>query len=72
MISGADGSDEASSVHATEDGDGELGADAGDGEEFFKEALLGDLEEAEEGELVFADVGVDVEAGLGALAGRAE
>ena len=70
MIAGADGGDEAGGVDAAEDRDGEFGADAGDGEELFEEALFGELGEAEEGELVFADVGVDVEAGLGALAGQ--
>jgi hypothetical protein len=66
VVAGADGGDEAGGVDAGEDGDGELGADAGDGEELFEEAFFGELDEAEEGDLVFADVGVDVEAGFGA------
>ncbi len=67
VVGGADGGDEAVGVDAAEHGDGELGADAGDGEEFLEEALLLRLGEAEEGDLVLADVGVDVQAGLGAF-----
>jgi hypothetical protein len=66
-VVGADGADEALGGDAGEDGDGELGADAGDGDKLFEEALLLRGGEAEEGDLVFADVGVDVEGGLGAF-----
>jgi hypothetical protein len=66
VVAAADGADEAVGGDAAEDGDGELGADAGDGEELFEEALLGGLGEPEEEEGVFANVGVDVEAGFGA------
>src|SRR5216683_1839850 len=52
---------------ATQDGDGQLGAYAGDGQELLEEALLLGLVEAEEGYLVFADVGVDVEGRFGAV-----
>ena len=61
VIAGADGGDETAGVDATEDGDAELGADAADGEEFFEEAFLLGFGEAEEGDLIFADVSVDVE-----------
>ena len=71
VVAGTDGGDEAVGADAAQDGDGELGADAADGEELFEEALLLGLGEAEEGELVFADVGVDVERGLGAFAREA-
>ncbi len=67
VVAGADGGDEAVGVDAAEDRDGELGADAGDGEELFEEAFFLGLGEAEEGDLVFADVGVDVEGGFGAF-----
>lgn len=70
MIAGADGGDETTGVDAAEDRDGQFGADAGDGEELFKEALLLSFGEAEEGNLVFADVGVDMERGFGAFAGQ--
>ena len=59
-----------SGVDAAEDGDGELGADAADGEELFEEAFLLGFGEAEEGDLVFADVGVDVQGGFGAFVGK--
>jgi hypothetical protein len=68
VIAGADGGDEAAGVDAAENGDGELGADAGDGEEFFEEAFLLGLGESEEGDLVFADVGVDVQCCFDAFA----
>ena len=70
MVAGADGGDEAGGVDSGEDGDGEFGADAGDGEELFEEALLLEVEEAEEGELVFGDAGVDVKLGLAAFGGE--
>jgi len=70
VVAGTDGGDEAVGADAAEDGDGELGADAGDGEEFFEEAFLPGLGETEEGELVFADVGVDVEGGFGTFGGE--
>ena len=70
VVAGANGSDEAAGVDAAQDGDGEFGADAGDGEEFFEEAFFLNLGEAEERELVFADVGVDVKGRFGTLAGK--
>ena len=70
VISGTDGSDEAAGVDAAEDGDGQLGANAGDGEELFEESLLLSFGESEERDLVLADVGVDVKRGLSALVGQ--
>ena len=65
---GADGGDEAVGVDAGKDGDGEPGADAGDGEETLEEALFVEVVETVEGELIFGDLGEDVEFGFGALA----
>jgi len=70
VVAGTDGSDETTGVDAAEDRDGQLGADAGDGEELFKEALLLGFGESEERDLVFADVGVDVKRGFSAFAGQ--
>jgi len=70
VVAGADGGDESAGVDAAEDRDGELRADAGDGEELFEETFFLGLGEAEEGDLVFADVGVDVERGFGVFAGE--
>src|SRR5216683_3153710 len=67
VVAGADGGDEAVGGDAAEDGDGQLGAYAGDGQELLEEALLLGFGEAEEGYLVFADVGVDVEGRFGAV-----
>ncbi|MCU1248659.1 MAG: hypothetical protein JWQ49_1688 [Edaphobacter sp.] len=70
VVAGTDGGDEAIRADAAQDGDGELGADAADGEELLEEAFFLGLGEAEESDLVFADVGVDVQVGFGALAGE--
>ena len=70
VVAGTNSGDEAIGADAAQDGDGELGADAADGEELLKEALFLSLGEAEEGDLVFANVGVDVQRGFGALAGK--
>jgi hypothetical protein len=70
MVAGADGGDESVARDAAEDRDGELGADAADGEELFEEALFLGLGEAEESDLVFANVGVDVQDGFGAFGGE--
>ncbi len=70
VVAGADGVDETRGVDATKDRDGQLGADAGDGEEFFEETLLLRLGEAVEGKLVFADMSVDVERHICALVGE--
>jgi hypothetical protein len=70
VVAGADGGDEAAGVDAAQNGDGELGANAADGEELFEEALLLGFGEAEEGDLVFADVSVDVQRGFGAFVGK--
>jgi len=61
VVARANGGDEAIGTDAAQDSDRKLGADAGDGEEFFEEALFLGLREAEEGKLVFADMCVDVE-----------
>ena len=61
VVAGTNGSDETVGTDAAQDCDGELGADAADGEEFFEEAFLLSLGEAEERDLVFADVGVNVQ-----------
>jgi hypothetical protein len=70
VVTGADGGDEAVGGDAAEDRDGELGADAADGEKLFEEAFFLGFGEAEEGDLVFADVGVDVQDGFGAFGGE--
>jgi hypothetical protein len=70
VVARADSGDEAAGVDAAEDRDGELRADAGDGEELFEEAFFLRLGEAEEGDLVFADVGVNVEGGFGVFSGE--
>jgi hypothetical protein len=66
----AEGGDEAVGGKAALDGDGELGADARDGDKAFKDALVVAVEEAVEGEGVFADLGVDVERDFGAFDGE--
>jgi len=70
VIAGADGGDEAVRADAAENRDSELGTDAADGEEFFKEAFFLLLREAEESELVFTDVRVDMKRGFCAFAGE--
>jgi hypothetical protein len=67
VVAAADGSDEALGGDAAEDRDGELGADAGDGEEFFEEAFFLSFGEAEESELIFTDMGVDVKGDFSAF-----
>ena len=66
VVLGADGGDGLGGGEAAEDGEGEARADAGDGDEALKEAFFAEVEEAVEGEGVFADLGVDVEAGYSA------
>lgn len=70
VVAGADGGDQAAAVDAAEDGDGQLWADAGDGEELFEETLLLSFGEAEERDLVFTDVGVDVQSRFCAFVGK--
>jgi len=70
VVAGADGGDETVRVDAAEDRDGELGADAADGKELFEEAFFLCLGEAEEGDLVFADVGMDVQRDFCTLVGK--
>ena len=70
VVLAADGLDGAVGGEAAEDFDGELGTDAADGDEALEEALLLAVEEAKEGDLVFADLGVDVERGFRADAGE--
>ncbi len=53
------------------DGNGEFGADSGDADELLEHGLFILGEEAEEGERVFAHVGVDAEANLCADVGQA-
>jgi hypothetical protein len=50
--------------------DGQLGADAAHRDQPLKETLLFALEKAEERNLVFADLGVNVQRGLGAQRGQ--
>jgi hypothetical protein len=70
MILRAEGGDEAIGRKAALDGDGEFGADAADGDEALEDALVVAIEEAVEGEDVFADLGVDVECNFGAFGGE--
>ncbi len=70
VVTRADSGDESTGVDAAENRDGQLGPDAGDGKEFFEETLLLSFGEAEEGDLVFADVGVDVKRSFSAFAGK--
>ena len=63
----ADGGYGALGAEAAEHFDGEFWADAGDGDEALEEALLVEVEEAEEGDGVFTDLGVDVEGDLRAF-----
>ena len=67
----AQGVDELGGFDAGEDGDRELGADAGDADQPLEERLLVSGEEAEEGQRVLADVGVDEQAGLRARVAQA-
>src|SRR5271154_1691939 len=66
----ADGGDGALGVESAEDGHGQFGADSGDGDQALEEALLVAIEEAVEGEDVFADLGVNVEGDFGAFGGE--
>ncbi len=70
VVLGANGADGALGGEAAEDGEGEFGADAGDGDEAFEELLLGALGESVEGEGVFANLGVDMEGYGGAFGGE--
>ena len=63
-VARAQGGDEVRGLDAGEDGEGELGPDAGDGDEPLEEGLLRRGEEAEEGERVLAHVGVGEEGDL--------
>src|SRR5579859_8063141 len=64
MILRANGLHGALGREARQDLDGQLGAYAADGDESFKETLLIAIEKAEEGNLIFADLRVDVEGGF--------
>jgi hypothetical protein len=70
VILSADGLDGAFGIEAAEDGDGKFGADSADGDEALEEALLGEFEKAEEGEDIFAHLGVDVEGDFGVFGGQ--
>src|SRR5277367_3431773 len=70
VVLGADSGDGALGVESAEDGHGELGADSGDGDEALEEALLVAVDEAVEGEEVFAHLGVDVEGNFGPFGGK--
>ena len=70
VVLSANGLDGALGGEAAEYLDGQFGADAADGDEALEEALFLAIEEAEEGDLVFADLGVDVEGGFCADAGE--
>lgn len=70
VILGADGLHGSFRRKAAKHLDGELGADAADGDQPLEEALLFAVEEAEEGDLVVADLGVDVQRGLRADRGQ--
>jgi hypothetical protein len=67
----AKGVDKVGSGEAGENGDGQFGADAGYADELLEHSLFVLGEEAEEGEGVFADVGVDTEAHFGTYVGKA-
>ena len=67
VVRGADSRDQTGGVDTAEHGDRQLGADSGDGQQLLEHPLLLRLREAEEGDLVFAHMGVDVQARLGAL-----
>ncbi len=64
VILRADGLHGAIAGEAAEHFDGELGSDAADGDQPLEEALLFALEKTEEGDLIFADLGVDVQRGF--------
>ena len=70
VVLAANGLDGALGGEAAEYLDGQFGADAADGDEALEEALFLAIEEAEEGDLVFADLGMDVEGGFCADAGE--
>ena len=70
VILAANGLDGALGGEAAEDFDGQLGAYAADGDEALEEAFFLAVEKSEEGDLVFADLGVDVEGGFCADAGE--
>ena len=70
MVAGTDGGDEAVGADAAQDCDSELGADAADGQEFFEETFFLRFGEAEEGDLVFADVSMDVQIDFASFAGK--
>ncbi len=53
MILGANGGDGALGGEAAEQGDGQLGADAGDGDQAFKESFFIAIEKSEEGDRVW-------------------
>jgi len=67
MVAATDRGDEAVGGDSAQYSDGELGADAGDGEQALEEALLLCGGKAEESDLVFADVSVDEERCFGVL-----
>ena len=60
-VLGGDGAGERVGVHRREDGQGDLGADPRHAEEQFKDLLVAGAGEAEQGDLLGADVGVDVQ-----------
>ena len=67
MVAGADGGDKTAGIDTAENRDGKFWADAGDGEEFFEEAFFLSLREAEESELIFTDMSVDVKGDFSAF-----
>ena len=70
VVLAANGLDGALGGEAAEYLDGQLGAYAADSDESLEEAFFLAIEEAEEGDLVFADLGVDVEGGFRTDAGE--
>ena len=63
MVAAAYGADEAFSRDAAQDRDGQFGTDTRDGQQFFKQPLLGELLKAEQKQGIFPHVGVDVQCG---------
>jgi len=59
-ISSTDSCDHFVGGHSAQNGYGELGADAADGEQLFEKAFFFEAEKSEEAERIFADVRVDV------------
>ncbi len=70
VIVGANRSHHVGCGNTAKDGDGQLGPNAADGDEFFEELLLFGAQKSVESQRIFADVGMDMQRDFAAHRGQ--